>query len=73
MNVHIEDRRLLSIREKVEAGERLSYDDGVDLYRTADLLALGACCRGLRARAQRAHDRGGQRLLRYAAGLGDRA
>ena len=41
MKVHIEDRRLLPIREKVEAGERLSYDDGVDLYRTNDLLALG--------------------------------
>ena len=30
MQIHIEDRRLLPIREKVEAGERLSYDDGVD-------------------------------------------
>ena len=39
MNVHIEDRRLLPIREKVEAGLRLSYDDGVALYRTHDLLA----------------------------------
>ncbi len=29
------------IREKVEAGERLSYDDGVSLYRSSDLLALG--------------------------------
>ena len=34
MNVYFEDRRLLPIREKVEAGERLSYDDGVTLYRT---------------------------------------
>ena len=41
MRIHIEDRRLLSIRDKVEAGERLSYDDGVDLYRSNDLLALG--------------------------------
>ena len=37
-----EDRRLKPIREKVEAGERLSYDDGLALYRsTDDLLALG--------------------------------
>jgi len=27
--------------EKVEAGERLSYDDGVALYQTSDILALG--------------------------------
>ncbi|MDE3198465.1 MAG: CofH family radical SAM protein, partial [Acidobacteriota bacterium] len=41
MNVIFEDRRLLPLREKVEAGERLSYDDGLALYRTNDLLALG--------------------------------
>jgi aminodeoxyfutalosine synthase len=41
MKVHIEDRRLLPIREKVEAGARLSFEDGVALYRTSDLLALG--------------------------------
>ncbi len=41
MPVHIEDRRLLPIRDKVEAGERLSFDDGVALYRTRDILALG--------------------------------
>ncbi|HMF76990.1 MAG TPA: aminofutalosine synthase MqnE [Bryobacteraceae bacterium] len=37
----IEDRRLLPILEKVEAKERLSYQDGVNLFRTPDLLALG--------------------------------
>jgi aminodeoxyfutalosine synthase len=37
----IEDRRLLPILEKVEARERLSYEDGVTLFRTSDLLALG--------------------------------
>jgi len=26
---------------KVEAGERLSFDDGLALYRTSDILALG--------------------------------
>src|SRR5579871_5742630 len=41
MKVHIEDRRLLPIRDKVEAGERLSFENGVDLYRSNDLLALG--------------------------------
>jgi len=37
----IEDRRLKAIFEKVEAGERLTYDDGVAMYRSGDLLALG--------------------------------
>jgi aminodeoxyfutalosine synthase len=39
--VTIEDRRLEPIREKVEAGERLSFDDGAALFRTSDILALG--------------------------------
>src|SRR5436305_12838837 len=39
MNVYFEDRRLLPIRDKVEAGERLSYEDGVNLFRSNDLLA----------------------------------
>jgi len=41
MQPFIEDPRLRPILEKVEAGERLSSDDGVALYRTADILALG--------------------------------
>jgi aminodeoxyfutalosine synthase len=41
MQPFIEDPRLRPILEKVEGGERLSYDDGVALYRTADILALG--------------------------------
>ncbi len=41
MNVTFEDRRLEGIREKVEAGQRLSYEDGITLYRSSDLLALG--------------------------------
>ena len=36
-----DDARLRSVLEKVERGERLSFDDGVLLYRTPDLLALG--------------------------------
>ena len=41
MPVFIEDPRLQPVLEKVGAGVRLSYDDGVALYRTSDLLALG--------------------------------
>jgi aminodeoxyfutalosine synthase len=41
MQVFVEDPRLRPILDKVEAGERLSYDDGVALYRTSDILALG--------------------------------
>jgi aminodeoxyfutalosine synthase len=41
MQVIIEDSRLNPIRAKVEAGERLSFDDGVALYRSPDILALG--------------------------------
>src|SRR5271156_5301958 len=37
----IDDVRLQPIAAKVLAGERLNFDDGVALYRTPDLLALG--------------------------------
>jgi len=37
----IEDRRLRPILEKVEAGERLSFDDGVAMFRSGDILSLG--------------------------------
>src|SRR3989338_5166677 len=37
----IEDRRLEPIAEKVRAGERLTFEEGVALYRSNDLLALG--------------------------------
>ncbi len=36
-----EDTRLHPIRDKVEAGERLSFEDGAALYRSSDLLAVG--------------------------------
>ncbi|MFQ6045778.1 MAG: aminofutalosine synthase MqnE [Gemmatimonadales bacterium] len=39
--VHLEDPRLTSIAEKVLAGERLTLEEGVDLYETSDLLGLG--------------------------------
>src|SRR5438309_3401514 len=37
----IEDRRLRLIFEKIEAGERLSFDDSVTMYRSFDLLSIG--------------------------------
>jgi aminodeoxyfutalosine synthase len=36
------DAALLPIAEKVEAGERLSFEDGVTLFKSSDLLAIGA-------------------------------
>jgi aminodeoxyfutalosine synthase len=41
METVIEDPRLKPVSEKVRTGERLSYDDGLALYRTTDILALG--------------------------------
>src|SRR5688572_13899367 len=41
MQITIDDRRLLPIRDKVLAGERLSFDDGLALFRTADILSVG--------------------------------
>ncbi|WP_457681540.1 aminofutalosine synthase MqnE [Thermovibrio sp.] len=37
----VEDEELLPIAEKVFSGERLSFEDGVKLFRTSDLLTLG--------------------------------
>src|SRR5947209_8232728 len=37
----IEDKKLRPILEKVRAGERLSYQDGVAMFRSSDLLSLG--------------------------------
>src|SRR6201746_1300523 len=36
-----DDPALVPIAAKVEAGERLSFEDGVALYRSADILAVG--------------------------------
>jgi aminodeoxyfutalosine synthase len=41
MQVIIEDPLIKPIRDKVEAGVRLSYEDGIALYRSSDLLAIG--------------------------------
>src|SRR4029077_757202 len=48
-----EDSRLLAIREKVEARERLSFDDGLTLYRTPDLLGVGWLGNRVRERMHR--------------------
>src|SRR5947209_4241499 len=44
------DTRLAVIREKVEAGQRLSFDDGVFLYESADLFTLGELANIVRER-----------------------
>jgi aminodeoxyfutalosine synthase len=41
MPVVIEDTRLKPILEKVQAGQRLSAEEGLALFRTGDILALG--------------------------------
>jgi aminodeoxyfutalosine synthase len=41
-NLHMEDSRLAPIAAKVMAGERLTFDDGVALFRSKDLLAVGS-------------------------------
>ncbi|MGD0128383.1 MAG: aminofutalosine synthase MqnE [Terriglobia bacterium] len=48
--LRIEDSQLAPIAEKVLAGERLSFDEGVTLYESADLLALGYLANHVRER-----------------------
>lgn len=50
MRIDIEDRRLKPILEKVEAGVRLDYDDGVALFRSPDILATGYMANVVRER-----------------------
>ena len=45
-----EDARLLPIRDKVEAGERLNFEDCLALYRTPDLLGVGWMANRVRER-----------------------
>jgi aminodeoxyfutalosine synthase len=45
-----EDSRLLPIRDKVEAGARLSAEEGLSLYRTPDLLGAGWLANRVRER-----------------------
>jgi aminodeoxyfutalosine synthase len=44
----VTDRALLPIVEKVESGERLSFEDGVTLFRSPDLLTVGALANRVR-------------------------
>jgi aminodeoxyfutalosine synthase len=46
----IDDSRLQPIFNKVERGERLSFDDGLTMYRSPDILALGYMANVVRER-----------------------
>ena len=45
---YISDPRLLAIAAKVEAGERLTYEDGLLLYESPDLTGIGAMAHHVR-------------------------
>ncbi len=44
----LSDTRKAELTDKIEAGQRLSYDDGVDLYASDDLAWLGGLAHGVR-------------------------
>ncbi len=46
----VEDPLLVPIREKVLAGQRLSYEEGVAMYRSSDILTLGWMANSVRER-----------------------
>ena len=46
----IEDARLKPIAEKVLAGERLDFEDGITLYQSPDILAVGYLANAVRER-----------------------
>jgi aminodeoxyfutalosine synthase len=50
MIVHTQDSQLLSIAQRVDAGERLSFEDGLYLEEHADLMTLGALAHQVRVR-----------------------
>src|SRR5262245_28552202 len=47
-STRVHDPRLASVRDKVLAGQRLSFEDGVALYESHDLLAVGALANHVR-------------------------
>jgi aminodeoxyfutalosine synthase len=49
-SVTVDDARLKPVLDKVEAGARLDYEDGLALYRTGDILALGYMANRVRER-----------------------
>ena len=46
----IEDKRLHSVHEKILAGERLNFEDGVTLYLSPDILSVGYLANVVRER-----------------------
>jgi len=50
LNLRLEDANLQPIADKVFAGERLDFDDGVTLYNSSDLLAVGALAHHVRVK-----------------------
>ncbi|MCC7390877.1 aminofutalosine synthase MqnE [Candidatus Sumerlaeota bacterium] len=42
MSIHVSDSSLLPIAEKIQAGTRLSFEDGLVIYASHDLPAIGA-------------------------------
>src|SRR5436305_11902104 len=50
MQPSIEDRRLKPIYEKVEAGERLRFEDAVAMFHSNDILSLGYLANVVRER-----------------------
>ena len=50
MTPQFDDARLEPIRRKVEAGERLTFQDGLTLYRSPDLLGIGWMANQVRER-----------------------
>ena len=50
MKVQFADSGLVPIAEKIEAQERLSFEDGTLLYRTSDLLGVGYLANRMRER-----------------------
>lgn len=48
--IAIEDSRLRAIWDKVTAGTRLSYEDGIAMFRSPDILALGSMANVVRER-----------------------
>ena len=52
------DTNLNRIAEKVEAGDRLSFEEGLDLYKTDDLNALGTLADFVRRTSIIRYDRG---------------
>ncbi|HEX4228853.1 MAG TPA: aminofutalosine synthase MqnE [Bryobacteraceae bacterium] len=47
---NLDDRRLYPIYEKIEARERLSYEDGITMFRSNDILGLGYMANRVRER-----------------------